>query len=48
MNPTSFMAELQNILMMFQVILYVAVYTGSIVSVTVILGYELATKRRMP
>ena len=43
---TSLFAELHNIAMFFEMLLFVGLYTGSILSLLIVIGYELQTKRR--
>ena len=43
----SILAEIHNLLLFFEAILEVACYTGLIVVPFVVIGYEIATKRRI-
>ena len=42
----SLLTELHNIALFFETILLVGIYTGSIFSLLIVIGYELQTKRR--
>lgn len=42
------LTEIHDIAMFFQMLLFVGIYTGSIFSLAIVIGYELQTKRRMP